>query len=91
MNTGDHLAKDSDELFNDLSDSEDESGSQDLAEENGEQNRFLKPTYSSLNKVCNFKPISFYFPSLIKTRQNGQLLITDKATAPSSSHQLAAG
>jgi len=56
MNTGDHLAKDSDELFNDLSDSEDESGSQDLAEENGEQNRFLKPTYSSLNKSYQNSP-----------------------------------
>ena len=46
MNTGDHLAKDSEELFNDLSDSEDETGDQDFAD-----NRLLKPTYSSLNKV----------------------------------------
>ena len=46
MNTGDHLAKDSEELFNDLSDSEDETGNQDFAD-----NRLLKPTYSSLNKV----------------------------------------
>ncbi|CBY35306.1 unnamed protein product [Oikopleura dioica] len=56
MNTGDHLEKDSDELFNDLSDSEDESGSQDFAEENGEQNSFLKPTYSSLNKSYQNSP-----------------------------------
>jgi hypothetical protein len=80
MNTGDHLAKDSEELFNDLSDSEDETGNQDFAD-----NRLLKPTYSSLNKVHNnFKKLFFIF-SLIKTRQNGQLFISDKATAPRSS------
>ena len=53
MDTGDHLAKDSEELFNDLSDSESESDSQDSAE-NSKKSRLHNPTYSSLSKVHSF-------------------------------------
>ena len=48
MDTGDHLAKDSEELFNDITDSEDE---EDSAEEQRQQSRLTQPTFSSLNKV----------------------------------------
>ena len=48
MDTGDHLAKDSDELFNDITDSEDE---EDSSEEQKKQSRLTQPTFSSLNKV----------------------------------------
>ncbi|CAG5087923.1 Oidioi.mRNA.OKI2018_I69.PAR.g11671.t1.cds [Oikopleura dioica] len=53
MDTGDHLAKDSEELFNDITDSEDE---EDSAEEQRQQSRLTQPTFSSLNKIHQNSP-----------------------------------
>lgn len=79
MNTGDHLAKDSEELFNDLSDSEDETGDQDFVD-----NRLLKPTYSSLNKVRKLLKNYSSFSVLSKLAKTASCLSATKQRHPAA-------